>query len=94
MVAKTEEGEEIVLLETEDKEFVGVLYHDYAAAALLINVVKNTIGLSKFDAELTMDDNTVQERKDLRIENNRVLLLADTEYTEDNVSEITLRMKQ
>lgn len=94
LAAKSEENEQIVLLETEDKEFVGVLYHDYAAAALLINVAKNTIGLSEFDAELTMDDNTVQERKDLTIENNKVLLLPDTEYTEDNVSEVTLRMKQ
>jgi hypothetical protein len=93
LAAKSELGKEIVLLETDDKKFVGVLYYDYATATLFINIVKDAIGLSVFDAELTMDDNSVQRNKDLRIENSKVLLLSDTEYTEYKVSEITLRMK-
>ena len=74
-------------------DFVGVLYYDYGEAALFINIMRNNMGLSEFDAKLTMNDNKIQENKNLRIENNKVLLLPDTEYTEDKVSEITLRMK-
>jgi hypothetical protein len=94
LAAKSEEDEKIVLLESDDKEFVGVLQYDYASAGLFIEVVKDSIGLSVFDAELTMDDNTVEERKDLKVENKKVLLLPETPYTEDSVSEITLKMKQ
>lgn len=94
LAAKSEEGGEIVLLESTEKEFVGVLHYDYATAALIIDVLINAISLSLFDAELTMNDNTVQESKHLRIENDKILLLRDTDYTEDNVSEITLRVIQ
>lgn len=94
LAAKSHEDEEFVLLEAADKKFVGILHYDYSKAALFIDVMKDDIGLREFDADLTMDDNTVQEKKDLSVANDKVLLLPDTEYTEDRVSEIILTLKQ
>jgi hypothetical protein len=92
LAAKTEERE-FYLLETEDKNFVGILKYDYADASLFVDVLNNAISLSVFDVELFMTDKQVVNREGLRIQDNRILLLSETKYTSPNVSRIVIRMK-
>jgi hypothetical protein len=92
LAARTE-GREVYLLETEGKNFVGILKYDYGDASLSVEVVKNAISLNVFDVELFMNDKQLVSRKGLRIQDNRILLLSETEYTSPSVSKIVIRMK-
>jgi len=92
LAARTEERG-VYLLETEDKNFVGILKHDYVDASLFVDVVKNAIGLNVFDVELFMNDKQIVNREALRIQDNRILLLSETEYTSPSVSKIVIKMK-
>jgi len=92
LAARTEERG-VYLLETEDKNFVGILKRDYADGSLFVKVVKNAIGLNVFDTELFMNDKQVVNRENLRIQDNRILLLPETEYTSPSVSKIVIKMK-
>ena len=92
LAARTEERE-VYLLETEDKNFVGILKYDYGDASMSVDVVKNAINLNVFDVELFMNDKQVINREGLRIEDNRILLLSETKYTSTTVSKIVIRMK-
>ncbi len=92
LAARTEERE-VYLLETEDKSFVGILKYDYGDASLSVDVVKNAINLNVFDVELFMNDKQVVNREDLRIQDNRILLLSETKYTSPSVSKIIIRLK-
>jgi hypothetical protein len=92
LAARTEKRE-VYLLETEDKNFVGILKHDYVDASLFVDVVKNAISLNVFDAELFMNDKQVVNREGLRIQDNRILLLSETKYTSPSVSKIVIKMK-
>jgi len=92
LAAKTEERE-VYLLETEDKNFVGILKYDYGDASLSVDVVKNAISLNVFDVELFMNNKQVINREGLRIQDNRILLLSETEYTSPSISKIVIRMK-
>jgi len=92
LAARTQERE-VYLLETEDKTFVGILKYDYGEASLFVDVVKNAISLNVFDVELFMNDKQVVNREGLRIQDNRILLLSETEYTSPSVSKIVIKMK-
>jgi hypothetical protein len=92
LAARTEERE-VYLLETEEKNFVGVLKYDYSDASLSVDVIKNAISLNVFDVELFMNDKQVINREGLRIQDNRILLLSETKYTSPTVSKIVIRMK-
>jgi len=93
LAARTQGRGEVYLLETEDKKFVGVLKYNFGEAALLVDVVKNDVSLNVFDVELFMNDKKVVNRKDLRIQDNRILLLSETTYTIPSVSKIVIKMK-
>jgi hypothetical protein len=93
LAARTQERGEVYLLETEDKKFVGILKYNFDEAALLVDVVKNDVSLNVFDVELFMNDKKVVSRKDLRIQDNRILLLSETAYTIPSVSKIVIKMK-
>jgi hypothetical protein len=93
LAARTQERGEIYLLETDDKTFVGILKHDYSEASLFVDVVKNAISLNVFDVELFMNDKEVVNREGLRIQDNRILLLSETEYTSPSVSKIVIKTK-
>jgi hypothetical protein len=90
--ARTEERE-VYLLETEDKTFVGILKYDYVEASLFVDVVKTAINLNVFDVELFMQDKKVVGREGLRIHDNRILLLSETEYTSPSVAKIVIKTK-
>lgn len=92
LAARSEERG-VYLLETEDKNFVGILKHDYVDASLFVDVIKNAIGLNVFDVELFMNDKQIVNREALRIQDNRILLLSETEYTSPSVLKIVIRMK-
>jgi hypothetical protein len=92
LAARAEERE-VYLLETEDKNFVGILKYDYGDASLFIDVVKNAISLNVFDAELFMTDKQVVNREGLKIQDNRILLLSETKYTSPNISKIVIKTK-
>jgi hypothetical protein len=93
LAARTQERGEVYLLETEDKKFVGFLKYNFGEAALFVEVVKNDVSLNVFDVELFMNDKKVVSRKDLRIQDNRILLLSETTYTIPSVSKIVIKMK-
>jgi len=93
LAARTQERGEVYLLETEDKKFVGILKYDYGEASLFVDVVKTAVDIDVFDVELLMNDKEVLSRKDLRIQDNRILLLSETKYTRPSVSKIVIKMK-
>ena len=92
LAARAEERE-VYLLETEDKNFVGILKYDYGEASLFVDVVKNAISLNVFDVGLFMNDKQIVNREGLRIQDNRILLLSETKYTSPSVSKIVIKMK-
>jgi hypothetical protein len=92
LAARAEERE-VYLLETEDKNFVGILKYDYGDASLFVDVVKNAISLNVFDVELFMNDKQVVNKEGLTIQDNRILLLSETKYTSPSISKIIIRMK-
>ncbi|MDD1753181.1 MAG: hypothetical protein LUQ38_08865, partial [Methanotrichaceae archaeon] len=92
LAARAEERE-VYLLETEDKNFVGILNYDYGEASLFVDVVENAINLNVFDVELFVNDKKIANREDLRIQDNRILLLPDTRYTSSSISKIVIKTK-
>jgi hypothetical protein len=92
LAARAEESE-VYLLETEDKNFIGILKYDYGEASLFVDVVKDAISLNVFDVELFMNDRQIVNREGLRIQDNRILLLSETEYTSSSVSKIVIKTK-
>ena len=90
LAARAEERE-VYLLETEDKNFIGILKYDYGEASLFVDVVKNAISLNVFDVELFMNDKQKVNREGLRIQDNRILLLSETKYTSPSVSKIVIK---
>ncbi len=94
LAAKSDVDKQIIFLETPDREFEGILDYDYEDAALSIKVLKDSIGLNVFDAEMFRDDEKVASRNDLKIEANRILLLSRTKDISEDVSKIVLKLKQ
>jgi len=94
LAAKSDIDKEIIFLGAPNQEFEGILHYDYGNAALFIEVLKDNIGLSVFDAEMFVDDKNVVSSKDLKVEDNRILLLSKTRDISEDVSKIVLKLKQ
>ncbi|OGW16242.1 MAG: hypothetical protein A3G93_00925 [Nitrospinae bacterium RIFCSPLOWO2_12_FULL_45_22] len=93
LAAVAVEEREITIAESLEQELTGILHYDYGRAALSLEIEKNTIGLKIVDFELVTNNDRHYIRQDVKIEDNRILLLSDTEYTEDKVREIILKPK-
>ncbi len=93
LAADTEKQSEIVVLESPSKELIASLAFDYMDATLTLQIHKSEIDLEKYIAEIRMHDEKCFTVTDLRVKDNKVLLLSDTEYTADKVSEIDLIQK-
>jgi hypothetical protein len=55
--------------------------------------VKNEIGLDEFDMELKLKDGNVEYKEGERIRDNKLLLISDTEYFEENVEKLIFILK-
>ena len=72
---------------------MGELSYSFMTSSLFLKVIKDNFNLDVFDVKLLFTDDNVEEKKDVRIEDEQILLLRDTGYTEKNVKEIILTSK-
>ncbi len=93
LAAVAVEERELTIAESSNQEFTGILHYDYGTAALSLEITKDTFGLKVIDVELIAIDDKHYIRQDVKVEDNRALLLTGTEYTENRVKEIILKPK-
>jgi putative zinc finger/helix-turn-helix YgiT family protein len=93
LAAAAVEERELTIAESSNQELISILHYDYGTAALSLEIEKNTIGLKIVDIELVTNDDRHYIRQNVKIEDNRILLLSETEYTEEKVREIILKPK-
>lgn len=87
-------AEEMLVWHTSDQKFIGKLDYNYETASLYLEITKDDFGIRLADAELVMKDNKKITQQGLRVENNRMLLLSETEHTAKDVTQIVLKLKE
>lgn len=93
LAAVATEEKELTIAESSKQELTGILHYDYGTAALSLEIEKDTFGLKVIDIDLITNDDKHYIMQNVKVENNRILLLSDTEYTENRVREIILKPK-
>lgn len=93
LAAATGKEKEFTIAEASDQELIGILHYDYETAALSLEIKKDMFGLEVIDVELITNDDKRHFRENVEVKNNRILLLHETEYKENNVREIFLKPK-
>lgn len=89
LAADTTEEEPIVALESEEGNSVGTLSYDFGTASLDLEL-KTTLDFDRFDATIRFKDGEVKEVEAVKIEGQRVRLLAETDRTDEDVYEVVL----
>lgn len=87
------EEKELTIVESPKQELTGILHYDYGTATLLLEITKDTFGLKVIDIDLITNDDKHYILQNVKVENKHILLLSDTEYTENKVREIILKPK-
>lgn len=93
LAADSQEADESFFVVDAGEDFVGELSYSFMTSSLFLKVIKDNFNLDVFDVKLLFTDDNVEEKKDVRIEDEQILLLRDTAYTEKNVKEIILTSK-
>ena len=87
------EEKELTIAESLKQELIGVLHYDFGTAALSLEIKKDDVGLKGIDVETITDDDKHFIIQNVKVENNRILLISEREYTEEKVKEIILKLK-
>ncbi len=87
------EEKELTIAESSKQELAGILHYDYGVAALSLEIKKDIVGLKIIDVELITDDDKHHIVHNVSVKDGRILLLSDTEYTENRVRKIILKLK-
>lgn len=93
LAAAPVEEKELTIAESSKQELTGVLHYDYGTAALSLEITNDAIGLNVIDIELITNDDRHYIMQNVKVENNRILLISETEYTENKIKEINLKPK-
>jgi len=93
LAAASGEKKEITIAETQDQEFVGIIRYDYETAELFLEIKKDKLRLKEVDVEFTTIDDKSHSIENVEVKDNRVSLLPETEYTENSIKEIFLKLK-
>jgi putative zinc finger/helix-turn-helix YgiT family protein len=93
LAAKVLEEKELTIAESSSQELIGILHYDYETAALSLEIRKDKFGLRTVDVELITADDKHFIMQNVKFKDNCILLLSDTEYTENKVREIILKPK-
>lgn len=93
LAAASGERKEITIAETQDQGLIGIIRYDYKTAGLFLEIKIDKMRLKEVDVEFTTNDDKSHSMKNVEIKDNRVFLLAETEYTENSVKEIFLKPK-
>lgn len=93
LAAATGKEKEFTIAEASGQELIGILHYDYETAALSLEIKKDMFGLEVIDVELITNDDKRHFRENVEVKNNRILLIHETEYKENNVREIFLKPK-
>lgn len=94
LAAKSAKDKEIILLETPDRKFEGILRFDFEKADLYIEIIKDAIGLNVFDFDLLMNDSIIESRKDQKVLDNRIVLRSKNKDISEKISKIILKQIQ
>ncbi len=89
LAADTTEEESIVALESQEGDSVGTLSYDFRTASLDLKL-KTTLDFDRFDTTIRFKDGEVKEVEAVKVEGQRVRLLAETNRTEEDVREVVL----
>ena len=90
LAAESAEAREIVLLESLEKNFSGIIEYDYTTANLFISVKKNATGFTMFDILLFTHDNETIKVGRSKIDNGRLLLIEETNQKPENIYKVIL----
>jgi len=93
LAAASGERKEITIAETKDQGLIGIIRYDYETAGLFLEIKIDKMRLKEVDVEFTTNDDKSHSMKNVEIKDNRVFLLPETEYTENSVKEIFLKLK-
>ncbi|MGH7801174.1 MAG: type II TA system antitoxin MqsA family protein [Thermodesulfobacteriota bacterium] len=93
LAAASGERKEITIAETQDQGLIGIIRYDYETADLFLEIKKDKLRLKEVDVEFTTNDDKSHTMKNVEVKDNRVFLLPETEYTENSVKEIFLKLK-
>lgn len=93
LAAVVVEEKELTIVESPKQELTGILHYDYGTASLSLEITKDIFGLKVIDIDLITNDDKHYVLQNVKVENKHILLLSDTEYTENKVREIILKPK-
>jgi putative zinc finger/helix-turn-helix YgiT family protein len=93
LAAVAVEEKELAIAESSGQELIGILHYDYGTASLSLEITKDTFGIKVIDIDLITNDDKHYILQNVKVEDNRILLLSETPYTEDKVREIILKPK-
>lgn len=90
LAAESSKGKEIIVLESQEKDFLGILEYDYSSANLFISVARNTTGYNEFRIQLLTHDGNLISGEHSKTVNKQLLLLKQTKYTKEDIAKIVL----
>lgn len=93
LAASTDQPDKELYLIGANKEFVGQLDYDWVAGNLFLNVLKNNIGIGPFEVQIVFTDDSLESKKDILFDEDRILLIDDTKYKEEDIKEIILKLE-
>ena len=85
--------EEVLVFQSSDRRFIGVLDYDYEKALLFLEIEKDDLGLRLAEVELVMENDQRIARQGLAVKNRRILLLSNTANIEKDLTQIILKQK-
>ena len=89
LAADTAQEEPIVVLESERGGLVGKLSYDFMTASLELEL-KAMLDFERFDVEVRFKEGQVEHAEAVEIRNQQARLLAETNRTDEHVSEVVL----
>jgi putative zinc finger/helix-turn-helix YgiT family protein len=94
LAAATDREKSVMVAESSNRDFIGLLRFDYQEANMLLKIIKDTIGLQAVDVTVVTGDGQKCSRRDVKIKDETILLLSETGILERDIKEIILQPKE